>query len=271
MAGSATVLISAQLNRVVDNVIILKAFGSPLTITIIKMVPFLTAWILFSFIYGFMPNTKVNWKSAIIAGIAAGTCYQLLQESYIIIQMALSRYNTIYGSFSALPLFLIWLQLSWLIVLFGAEVSFAHQNIDNYENEINSARVTYAFKKKLMIQVAASIVQQFETQQIMPDDVTLAANCKLPIRQVRDILFALQNAGIIIKSGDDNTGVNRYVPGLPTNVLTVQTVIDRVESSGENLLNAPDNHIFAQVSQSLEGIKESAMKSDANRLLKDLI
>jgi transcription initiation factor IIE alpha subunit len=122
-----------------------------------------------------------------------------------------------------------------------------------------------------MIQVAASIVQQFETQQIMPDDVTLAANCKLPIRQVRDILFALQNAGIIIKSGDDNTGVNRYVPGLPTNVLTVQTVIDRVESSGENLLNAPDNHIFAQVSQSLEGIKESAMKSDANRLLKDLI
>ncbi len=271
MAGSATVLISAQLNRVVDNVIILKAFGSPLTLTIIKLVPFFTAWILFSFIYGFMPNTRVSWRSALIAGIAAGTCYQLLQESYIIIQVALSRYNTIYGSFSALPLFLLWLQLSWLIVLFGAEISFAHQNIDTYESEINAAKINYSFKKKLIIQVATSVVQQFQSQSGMPDDIEVAQHCNLPIRQVRDILYTLHEAGIILKTEDYKANVIRYAPAIPPEKLTIQMVLEKIESCGDNFITAPDNEIFNKISKSMSGIAESARSSTDNRLLKELV
>ena len=76
-------------------------------------------WILFTFVYIFMPNIKVRLTSALLAGIIAGTAYEVVQWAYIIFQVGVSKYNAIYGGFAALPLFLAWLQVSWLIVLFG--------------------------------------------------------------------------------------------------------------------------------------------------------
>jgi membrane protein len=85
-----------------------------------------------------MPNTKVKLKSALWGGVLAGTIYQIVQLAYIKFQVGVSSYGAIYGSFAALPLFLAWLQLSWLIVLLGAEISFAHQNVAAYEFEWES-------------------------------------------------------------------------------------------------------------------------------------
>ena len=89
----------------------------------------------FTLLYIIMPNTKVKFGSALIGGIIAGTMFQILQWGYFYFQGMLTSYGAIYGSFAALPLFLIWMQLSWLIVLFGAEVAFANQNVEHYEAE----------------------------------------------------------------------------------------------------------------------------------------
>ncbi len=89
---------------------------------------------MFILIYVIMPNTRVNLLSATVAGIFAGTTYNLAQWGYIAFQVGLARNNAIYGSFAALPLFLMWVQISWLIVLFGAELAFALQKVEMYEH-----------------------------------------------------------------------------------------------------------------------------------------
>ena len=74
--------------------------------------------------YTFIPNTKVNSSSCLTAGLVAGIIFVVVQRIYIYFQVGMAHYNAVYGSFAALPLFLVWLQLSWFIVLFGAELSY---------------------------------------------------------------------------------------------------------------------------------------------------
>ena len=97
----------------------------------------------------------------IVGGIFAGLIYQIVQFAYITFQIGVSRYGAIYGSFAALPLFLIWLQISWLIVLFGAEISFAFQNVHTYEFEPDCLRVKPSFKKLLALRIAHSCIKNF--------------------------------------------------------------------------------------------------------------
>ena len=98
---------------------------NPLIYFLFHFVPIVLSWLSFTFVYFFVPSTKVPWKSGVIAGIIAGTTYQVVQWTYFHFQIGLSSYGAIYGSFAAIPLFLIWLNLSWLILLAGAQI--AHQ------------------------------------------------------------------------------------------------------------------------------------------------
>ncbi|HOO90878.1 MAG TPA: YihY/virulence factor BrkB family protein [Syntrophales bacterium] len=160
LSSSAAVFITTQVTLIVEKISLLGIF-SPLISFLLKLLPYGIVWVLFSFLYIFMPNTKVNFRSGILAGIIAGTIYQIVQFGYIAFQVGAAKYNAIYGSFAALPLFLIWLQLSWLIVLFGAEFSFAHQNVDTYEFEPDSLKISGSFKRLLSLQIAHLLVSNF--------------------------------------------------------------------------------------------------------------
>lgn len=92
--------------------------------TLIHLFPYVLTWLLFTFLYFFLPNRTIPFKYGMIGVIIGGTAYQLLQAFYITVQLKLSSYGAVYGSFAALPLFLIWLNLSWMIVLAGAELAY---------------------------------------------------------------------------------------------------------------------------------------------------
>ena len=92
--------------------------------------PYLLLSLLFVGLYVYMPNTDVKIKSAIVPGILSGVAMQLLQLFYIHSQIWVTGYNAIYGSFAALPLCMLWLQISWTICLFGAQLTFTNQNLD---------------------------------------------------------------------------------------------------------------------------------------------
>ena len=99
------------------------------------------------------------------AGLIAGTLYQIFQFAYVTFQIGVSKYNAIYGSFTALPLFLIWLQLSWIILLFGAEISFAHQNEESYEFEPDCEKASNKFKKIVALHITHVCVMRFQAQK----------------------------------------------------------------------------------------------------------
>ena len=88
--------------------------------------------LLFILLYVYMPNTKVKWSCAVIPGILAGVAMHLLQLFYIYSQIWVTGYNAIYGSFAALPLFMLWMQISWTICLFGAQLTYTNQNLNRF-------------------------------------------------------------------------------------------------------------------------------------------
>lgn len=93
------------------------ALLAPIFQFLIRLIPYIFTWFMFTGLYVFMPNTKVRFKHALVAGIIAGTAFQAFQYLYINSQLWVSKYNAIYGSFAALPLFLLWLHISWTICL----------------------------------------------------------------------------------------------------------------------------------------------------------
>jgi len=149
VSSTATVVVTSLVRLVVEKISVLGTIG-PAIFFILQWLPFAVMWILFTFVYLFMPNGKIQFKSGLFAGVVGGTLYQIFQNVYVAFQIGVAQYNAIYGSFAALPLFLVWLQVSWMIVLFGAEISYAHQNEQTFEFEPDRLKLSEGYKQLVM-------------------------------------------------------------------------------------------------------------------------
>jgi membrane protein len=268
-SGSATVFITTEIASFTNRVALI-GFLSPVIFFLLKLTPYVLMWALFTFVYLVMPNLKVNFRSGLVAGIAAGTLYQLVQSFYISFQVLVAKYNAIYGSFAALPLFLIWLQLSWLIVLFGAEISFAHQNVDTYEFEPDRRNISNAFKKRLSIHVVHLLVNNFIAGAKPPTAVQISHLLEIPIRLVRQILSDLVESGLVTELEGGETEEPAYQPARDVNQLSIKYVIDALERNGLENIHIAQSDELARISASLQTLGEVIANSPANKLLKDI-
>lgn len=269
MASSLTVFITTQVTLITQKVAILGIF-SPLIFFVLKLLPYCLIWILFTFIYVFMPNTKVRFSSGLLAGIIAGTIYQIIQWGYIAFQVGAARYNAIYGSFAALPLFLIWLQLSWLIVLFGAEFAFAHQNVDTYEFEPDSLHISDHFKRLLSLQVCHLLVVNFAKGEKPSTATEISHKMEIPIRLVHQILYELTESGIVSDVTTTEYKEVAYQPARDINSLTVKFVIEALEKRGVDNIPVTMSAELETLSATMESFSEMINNSAENKLLKDL-
>ncbi|MFW6226853.1 MAG: YihY/virulence factor BrkB family protein, partial [Bacteroidota bacterium] len=199
---------------------------------LIAAIPWVLIWILFTLVYIIMPNTKVRFRYAIVGGIIAGTMFQVLQWAYIEFQGAFSRYNTVYGTFAALPLFLIWLQLSWVILLFGAEVSFANQNIRNYEHEVDSLKITLRERISLTLLIAHLIIRRFADGEPALTAPEIAKRLELPTRLVKDIIYDLIESGILAEVSASEDKEMKYQPAMDIHKLSISFILKRLEEKG---------------------------------------
>ncbi|MCJ7593546.1 MAG: YihY/virulence factor BrkB family protein [Desulfobacterales bacterium] len=269
LSSTLTVFITSSLKQVVEKITILEAVR-PGIFLLLQLLPYAALWILFCFMYVFIPNTKINFKSGILGGIIAGTMYHVFQWGYISLQIGVAKYNAIYGSFAALPLFFIWLQTSWLIVLFGAEVSFAHQNVETYEFEQECLTVSYSFKRLLVLRIAHLLVHRFTEGEKPCDARRISHQLEIPIRLVNQILFELVAAGIASEVRVEQDKAIAYEPALDPDRMTIKYVIDAMEQRGsDNIPVAPTEELQA-LSESLKAFNELVENSGANRLLKEI-
>lgn len=227
-------------------------------------------WIMFTLIYLVMPNTKVKVRSALTAGIIAGSIFLLFQVAYLFIQSRLTSYNAIYGSFAAVPLFLIWLQSSWQIVLFGAELSFAYQNIQKFEYEKISRHMSYEYHKRALLVVMQQIVGHFVAKDGAVSSETVAQDLNLPVRVVRDSIFDLEKAGLIASVVSPHEKVHLYVPALDVHTIRVSDVIHRVESVGKDSLDMQQSPEFKRIDAIVKAMNLAASDSPENILLMDI-
>jgi membrane protein len=269
-------ILASSLNVFVVNFI--RMVGSDMSVILmvspllVKLTPYLLVWLLFTLVYMVMPNTKVSFKAALVAGIIAGTSFQLLQWGYIHFQVGVSKYNAIYGSFAALPLFIIWLRMSWLIVLFGAEMSFAYQNLDNYKIEDESLLISQYHKKTLTLLVTYIIINRFKEGEKPYSAEQIAHESGLPIRLVRNILYDLTEAGIISEAIVMETIKQRaYQPAIDINRLTVSYVLHKVEGRGaDEYIKPADSNAYKKLLEIRKKMQEKVEKGEGDILLRDI-
>ena len=201
--------------------------------TMIDLIPYVLMACMFIALYIFMPNTKVKFKSVIVPGILAGIAMQGLQFVYINSQIFLSSYNAIYGSFAALPLFMLWMQISWTICLFGAELCYTNQNLDYYDYDANANEISHRYKLMICALLMSRICRRFKEGKKPYSVMELREETQIPIRFVTDLLFEMIDAGLLIEVNSDEKGEeSRFIPAQDINSLTLGTLIDRLEARG---------------------------------------
>lgn len=269
ISGSITVFITTQVRLITEKIALLGMF-SFFIFFIIKFLPYILIWTLFTIIYILMPHTRVNVRSGLPGGIIAGTIYQLVQKGYIYFQVKIAQHNAIYGSFAALPLFLIWLQLSWLIVLLGAEISFAHQNVDTYEFEPDCPLISPFFKKLLSLQIAHLLIKNFAQGKKALTADQISHTLQIPVRLVRQILYELVESGNFSDTSADEYRDVAYQPARDINVLTVNYILNSLEHRGVDNIPVARTEELMALTKTLQSFKDLIEKSPANKLLKDI-
>jgi membrane protein len=259
----------SQLQSISDSIPFLHYLDSVLKV-LVTVLSYTLIWFVFTLIYIIVPNTKVRFIPALIAGIIAGTIFQLLQWGYVNFQSLLSGYGAIYGTFAALPLFMMWLEFSWLIVLLGAEISFAYQNAVQYEQEAEDLHVSLKHRRVLVLLVAQKIVKNF-TEGFEPlNSADIASQLGIPVRIVRDLIYDLLNARIIIETLTPEVREVAYQPAIDPAKITVSYVINALDKQGQQVSFDKETNEFRKLNLIVESFYEDIRNSSNNTPLKEL-
>ncbi len=238
---------------------------------LIDFLPYVLMSGMFIALYVFMPNTHVKVSSAVIPGILAGIAMQGLQMFYIHAQMFLSGYNAIYGSFAALPLFMLWLQISWTICLFGAELCYTNQNLDYYDYDANTGEVSHRYKIMLASLLMSRICRRFANGQKPLSALELREQTTIPIRFVNELLFDLTEAGLIVEITNDEKGeTSRFMPAEDLNNLSLGVMMDRLESKGQWKIDLDISELFTEEWAKAITLRSNFLRDARNIQLKDL-
>lgn len=269
LSSSVTIFLTDQVKAAESSIPLIAYLGVFLG-SIFSLLPYVLIWLVFTLLYIIMPNTKVKFSSALVGGIIAGTAFQLMQWGYIHLQSELTSYNAIYGTFAALPLFLIWLQISWLIVLFGAEVSFAKQNLDHYEAESVSFNISVHLKRSVSILLLKQIEMNF-VNGIPPLTASLLAkNLDLPVRLVRDILYELVGTKLLSETITGTVRENAYQPARDLSRLTVVEIIEILDKIGNDKFDQTNENGLKKITQYLDKFVSENKASTVNTTLMEL-
>jgi len=217
-----------------------------------------------------MPNTRVRSTSALAAGFISGTAFQIAQWGYIAFQIGAARYGTMYGSFAALPLLMLWMHVSWIIVLFGAELSYANHNVESYEFESETRNISPFNKKILTLYILQLLVTNFQAGIAPSTPAQISHTLQIPNTLVRAIINDLVEAGLInaVRTGADKESF--YQPALDINKISIKTALERLEFRGSGALIAKPSPALKTLEKALHDFYALIEQSDQNKLLKDL-
>jgi len=187
---------------------------------------------------------------------------------YIYFQSGATRINAIYGSFAALPLFLIWLQTAWFVVLLGAEISFAVQNVKLKGTNLMLYKLSINYQKKVALYLLVFIIDRFKKGEKAPDIQELSSLTRLPFDTTAFILQNMTKAGIINKVHSDKN--NTFQPAMDLKLLKVSKVLNNYNNFGKDYSKFIKTNIYREIENHLKNIYEFQSQSKDDILLKDI-
>jgi membrane protein len=252
---------TAALTRIdVVQVVLATAPGGWLLTLLGQVIPVLLVISAFTFIYIFVPNTRVRFWPALAGGIVGGVLWHAGGWAFAVFVATSTRYSAIYSGFAILVLFLIWLYLSWLILLFGAAVAFYRQHPEYLLAESGEPRLSNRMRERLALTVMSLIAQHHRDGLPAWTSLQLAQQLNIPGHAMRVVLAALHQTGVLAHTDSDPPG---YLPARDLTTLSVRAVLSAVRSAGEDrFLNPsalPVPEVVDQVLQRIEQCLDSAL------------
>ncbi len=200
-----------------------------------RFAPFVVMWIAFALLYIFMPNIKVQIKAALIGGVIGGTLWQLSQWGYVSFQFGMARYNAIYGTMAALPILMFWVYISWTIVLLGAEIAYAVQNINIIRQENRQQKINYLSQEMTALSIMALVACVFERGERPWTAVAISEKLGLPPRLTRSVLEELVHFGFLTPVSEAEEHEAGYQPACPPEKMPVHQIMQKLREGGANL------------------------------------
>jgi membrane protein len=270
LTGSVNIYITTEIHNLAETLSVLGNTIKQLIIISIKFVPFLSTWLLFFLVYMVMPNTRVKVRSALIAGIIAGTCFQLFQWGYIEFQVGVTRFNAVYGSFASIPLFITWLYFSWTIVLIGAEISYSIQNVTHFEGEQQTKNISAEQRMLYHLHIMHFIAQKFKDGEKAPSLTEISGKLDVPAYQCKSVLQNMMKAKLIIESVEPRSKDSVYTPGVDIAKLTIGFIVGKLNGLGELKRGVSATESYQQIKHLYNEMEDAMYASPANKNIVDL-
>jgi len=233
----------------------------------LRQLPTLLLVVGFSFLYAFLPNTRVRLLSALLGGLAAGLLFGLAQHVYVGLSVGAARSSAVFGALANAALFLVWIYFSWSIVLFGAEVAYAHQTLPQYRREVRGEPASPAAREALGLAIAVQCARAFRDGAPPWTADALSEVLEVPLRTVRSVLDELARAGILSPCGEGQAGA--FQPARPLERIRVADLLAALRGSREPALALPE--VARAVADALSEVDRAAATAAEGRNLRDLV
>ena len=223
---------SFESNAIVQKVLSIEPLGM-LVLLGAKLIPYIFVFLVFTFIYMVIPNTKVKFKSAFIAGAIAGIAWQTTGWVFAISVAKSTKYAAIYSSLAVLILFMIWLYVNWLILLIGAQIAYCHQNLDTLDLGRTIFKLSSKIKEKLVFVIMYLIGYNFYHDRDKWTFDALVKELGLPQESVDSAISELKDKKLILETGEDPS---YYLPAKDLEVITLNEIINAARTNKETML-----------------------------------
>ena len=252
---AAILMVGAQFQAVQQSAQTLGWVGS----FAFKVAPLMMLSVAFMLFYQTMPNTKVQWRASLIGGIVGGLLWHLNGQFNIFFASRVVTTSKLYGSLSVLPVLLIGLYFSWLILLFGAQVAYAFQNLETYLQERAAEGVNQRGREFIAFRLMTAIGLRFQNRQPVAPLNTLATELSIPTRLVHEVLQTLLGAHLVVEVSGRENG---FTPARPLDQITCHDILEAMRAShGQELATRDEptrKEVFGEFQRILDAEREAA-------------
>ncbi|MBA3957199.1 MAG: YihY family inner membrane protein [Parachlamydiaceae bacterium] len=246
-------------------------FMSPFLLFLFSLTPILLSIFLFIVIYLFVPNAQIHIRPRIIAGVLAGIAFQLWQWIYIKFQVEISNYGVVYGTFAALPLFLLWLQTSWLILLAGAEMGAHIENEMSHTTDGSEGNVHWASRKELGLLILQRCIKAYSEGDSPLSAFQIARELGIPLLTVQQMIDTLEDGGILVEVGIRGSSVLGYQPSRDARLFTIKSVCDAIEVQNVWSIDIDNSPALERITACLDEFDKEIHDSPANLNMQQLV
>lgn len=252
--------LSILMSTALRNLLPFEWSGSAVTL-ILDCASYVITWVFFAAAYMLIPNAKVKPLSAMISGVVVGTAFQVLQWLFLTGQLYVSKYNAIYGSFSFLPLMLIWLQLVWLITLIGGVLCYASQNIGQFNFSDDVDNISLDYRRSVILVIMAIICKRFVQQKRPLNSSEIAQTYNLPAKLVTRLVLDLHRVKLIsFIAAPGELLEHPLQPAVDVSDLTVGEVIRRLQTDGASDFIPDFSSHYAQIIAESNAVTDAMIK-----------